>query len=568
MTKELNATVAERLAAALQRHGVDVMFSQSIPSTLILAAEDSGIRQIVYRAENAGGAMADGYARATGRIGVVTAQNGPAATLLVAPFAEALKASIPLLGLVQDVDRPSMDRNAFQEFDHFKLFDGCAKWVRRLTDPARVDDYLDMAIQAATSGRPGPVVLLLPVDLLNQPAEAPRFARTATLGEWPLDRFGPDPSRIAAAADLLATAERPVILAGGGIHASQAANELAALQDFAHLPVGYTMMGKGSVSDLHPLTLGLMANVVGKRSLGRHARALVDEADVILLVGNRTNQNGTNSWTSIPEGARIIHVDVDGQELGRTYEPAVRLLGDAKLTLSALTERLATCDLSKRRAARAAISERIAGFRALWADETKSVRDPGKHPIRPEQVMAAIDQQLPDDAILVADASYSSLWINAFIRARTAGQRFITPRGIAGLGWGYPMALGAQSGRPGVPIICVVGDGGFGHCWSELETAARAGLPVKLIILNNSVLGFQKDSEIAKLGRYTRACHFNLVDHAAIARACGVEAQRIDDGNDVVTRLAEALAYDGPVLLDIITDPDAFPPISLLDALA
>ncbi|TGV71957.1 acetolactate synthase catalytic subunit, partial [Mesorhizobium sp. M00.F.Ca.ET.149.01.1.1] len=163
-------TVAERIALALKRHGVELIFAQSLPSAVVLACEAIGIRQIAYRQENMGGAMADGYARRSGRISVVAAQNGPAATLLVAPLAEALKASVPIVALVQEVERPNFDRNAFQELDHIALFQPCAKWVRRLITADRVDDYVDAAFTAAGSGRPGPAVLLLPADMLREVA--------------------------------------------------------------------------------------------------------------------------------------------------------------------------------------------------------------------------------------------------------------------------------------------------------------------------------------------------------------------------------------------------------------
>src|SRR5690349_14302797 len=212
-----NATVALRLAEAFARHGVTLTFGQSLPSAFHLAAPHVGIDQKVYRQENAGGAMADGYARVTRKVGVVTAQNGPAATLLVAPLAEALKSSVPVVALVQEVDRPDLDRNAFQELDHIALFAGCTKWVRRVTEVSRVEDYVDMAFAAATGGRPGPAVLLLPADLLREPA-APSSGRRVSLGTYPLDRVAADPSRLDEATELLATAKNPIVMAGGGVH--------------------------------------------------------------------------------------------------------------------------------------------------------------------------------------------------------------------------------------------------------------------------------------------------------------------------------------------------------------
>src|SRR5688572_31010883 len=249
-------TVAEVVAASLKRHGVEVIFGQSLPTGAMLAAEDAGIRTFTYRTENAGGAMADGYARISHKVGIVTAQNGPAATLLVAPLAEALKSSVPVIALVQEIDRANADRNAFQELDHIALFGGCAKWIRRVTEVSRVEDYIDMAFAAATGGRPGPVVLLLPADLLTETA-APPSGRRESLGTYPLDRVAPDPARLDAAVKLLANAKNPIVMAGGGVHLSGAADALAALQETAHLPVMTTVMGKGAVDENHPLSLGV-----------------------------------------------------------------------------------------------------------------------------------------------------------------------------------------------------------------------------------------------------------------------------------------------------------------------
>ncbi|NVI93204.1 thiamine pyrophosphate-binding protein, partial [Actinomadura sp. BRA 177] len=192
-------TVADVIAGALARHGVETILGQSNPTELMLATERIGIRQILYRTENAGGAMADGFARISGRIGVVAAQNGPAATLLVVPMGEALKASVPMLVLVQEVPAAHRDRNAFQEMDHVALFAGVSKWTRRIDDPARAEDAVDHALTVANSGRPGPVVLLVPRDVLGLPAVPARFPRTADLGAFPLDRPRPDAAEVGGA---------------------------------------------------------------------------------------------------------------------------------------------------------------------------------------------------------------------------------------------------------------------------------------------------------------------------------------------------------------------------------
>ena len=297
--------VADGIADALARHEVTSVFGQSIPSALMLACIDRNIRQIAYRTENAGAVMADGFARIGGRVGVVAAQNGPAATLLVPGLAEALKSSIPVLALVQDIARNSVDKNAFQEFDHFALFAGCAKWVRRLPDAARIDDFVDMAIIAATSGRPGPAVILLPIDLLAEEVTTPQ-SRSAVLGAVPLDRSVADPASVDAAADLIANAENPVAIVGGGIHISGAQAEIAALQALASLPIGTTVMGKGAVDETDNLSLNVVGNMMGRRSAARHYHDLMQTADLVLLVATWTAQNATDTWRLLPRGARLF----------------------------------------------------------------------------------------------------------------------------------------------------------------------------------------------------------------------------------------------------------------------
>lgn len=555
-------TVAQAIADGLARHKVEVMFSQSLPSAVLLAAEAIGIKQYSYRTENAGTAMADGYARISGKVAVVTAQNGPAATLLVPGLAEAMKASIPIVALVQDVNVTQAEKNAFQELDHIGLFRSCTKWVRTLNDPDRALDYLDMAFAAAASGRPGPVALLLPADILNRPIRSDATAgRTAQLGFFPLDRVMADPARIAQAADLIAYAAHPLVIAGGGVHISGASTELAALQDQCGLPVITTVMGKGSVDERHPLSMGISGYAMGKLAPGRHMRPIVERADVILLVGTKTNQNGTDSWTLYPRGARYIHIDVDGGEIGRNYE-ALRLAGDAKLTLAELTRTLAG-----RRKPQPGLAREIAEARAKHAKDMAPLLGPSNGPARPERLMQHLQAVLTPQSIVVADASYSSLWIACYLMSQVAGARFITPRGLAGLGWGLPLALGAKTARPNAPVFCVVGDGGFAHVWSELETSVRMKTPVVLTVLNNGILGYQKHAENAKFGAHTTACYFAPVDHAAIARACGCRGVRVENADAYPAALKEALAYEGTTVLDVITDPTAFPPVTLFDQL-
>ncbi len=558
--KPMALGAAQRFAHALKRHGVEFLFGQSNPPALTLAAADLGIVQIGYRQENAGTYMADGYARATGKVPVVTAQNGPAATLLVPGLAECLSASIPIVALVQDVGPGTRDRNAFQELDQLELFRGVSKWTRRVTTADRIEDYVDMAFTAAASGRPGPAVLLVSMELLADRSEQPVAARSARLGHYPLDRTQADATQVMAAARLLASANAPVVYAGGGVIISKAQAELRALQELAHLPVATSTMGKGSVDESHPLSLGVIGYFMATRGMAKFARPLVTNADVVLLIGNRTNQNGTDSWSLLPRAATYVHLDIDPNEIGRNYE-AMRLQGDARLTLQALNTAIATLDLSKRRAARASVAADIAEAKVRHREEITVVTRSNAAPIRPERFMAELEAQLSDDHIVVADASFSSIWVANYLSA-TFDRRFITPRGQAGLGWGFPMAMGAKIGRPNRPVFCIVGDGGFGHVWSELETARRHGVKLVVAVMNNAVLGYQKHAEDAFLGRHTNVCDFNPVDHAAIARACGLKGIRLERAEDIAGAIKEAMAAEACVLIDVLADPDAMPPVA------
>jgi acetolactate synthase I/II/III large subunit len=561
--KSTNLSAGRLFASSLARHDVKLMFGQSIPSLIHLAGPEFGIAQIGYRTENAGAIMADAYARISHKVAVVTAQNGPAATLLVPALAEALTASVPVVALVQDVVLANLDRNAFQELDHLQLFRGCSKWVRRIHDPSRIEDYIDMAFTAAASGRPGPAVLLCPYDIIGAPSPI-AGGRSASLGHYPLDRALADPDRIAEAASLLAGAARPLVVAGGGVHLSDAATELAQLQENVGLPVATTTMGKGAVDERHALSLGVIGYFMGPGGMARYHRPLIDEADVILLVGNRTNQNGTDSWNLLPRGARFIHLDIDSAEVGRNYE-ALRLVGDAKLTLAALTRELLSLDLAKRRAWRPIVESRIAAGRARHRVEADPLLRSTAKPIRPERLMGDLERLLHPEDIVVSDASYASIWTTNYLTASRPGARFLAPRGMAGLGWGFPMALGAKLAAPDRRVFCIVGDGGFAHVWSELETARRHGIAVVITVLNNQTLGYQRHAEDVLFGAHTSAVDFSPVDHAAIAQACGLQGIRVTEAADYAGALKLAIETHGTTVIDAFVDPDAHPPITLFE---
>jgi acetolactate synthase-1/2/3 large subunit len=550
---------AELLMEYLQRSGVTVIFGQSIPQALLQLAPKYGIRQVSYRTENAGGVMADGFARISGTLGIVAAQNGPAATLLVAPLAEALMASTPVLALVQDVTRNNAGKNAFQELDHEALFMGCTKWIGRVDRPEQAEQQIEAAIRHAVSGRPGPVVLLLPMDLLRETTPL-QLTRRPVPVQVPYTRSIPSPDVVRQAAALIAGARRPLLVAGGGIHLAGAAGAIAEFQEEFKVPVATTNMGKGATSDGHPLSLGVIGNCMGESSPSHGMRDYIKSADVVILVGTRTNQNGTDSWRLFNAGAHFIHIDVDPSETNRNYD-SLPLIGDARDTVKALAESLRLLTMPNFDD----VSILIARSRSQAKSDLQKRLASTAAGVRPEVVMMELAELLPANAIVAADASYSTNWVSTHLPVRSTGDRFLLPRGLAGLGWGFPMAIGAKLARPDSTVVAVVGDGGFGHCWSELEAARREGIAVTVIVFNNRILGYQKHGEELEFGASTNACDLNPVDHALIAQACGCVGLTVKTHAEIRPALETSLSSKVPTVIDVHTDPSARPPLGIFE---
>lgn len=558
------ATNAVRLARALKKNGVTHMFGQSNPPAITLACMKEGIHQVPYRQENTGSYMAHGFAVTRGTVGVVTAQNGPASTLIVPGLAECKKAGHPVVAIVQEIPVERKQKNAFQELEHEKMYDPVAKWVGTIPSESRIEDFVDMAFVAATSGKPGPAVLLCPDNLFFDTAEYPvPGTRTAHLGKYPIDRFTADYKMIEAAAKKLAEAENPIIYAGGGVISSGGQEELRAIQEKYAIPVATTTMGKGSVDEKHPLSMGPIGYYMGTRGYSKFMRPMVENADVIMLIGNRTNQNGTDVWTLLPKNAEYIHIDIDPMEIGRNYE-SMRLLGDAKYTLKALDEALGALDVSKRLGKRGELENTIKRALEEHQKEVDAVVGQNICPIRVEDIVCEADKQMKDDHIVVADASFSSVWVANYVAA-TNERKFIFPRGLAGIGWGVGMAIGAAVAAPDRSVFCLTGDGGFAHDWSEMEVAKREGLSLVVAVINNECLSYQAWGEEAVLGAHTNACDLGPVDHAKIAEACGWTGITVRKPEELPGAFEKAFASDGCVLIDVMTQPRCVGPVPFIE---
>jgi len=560
------ATNAERVALSLKRHDVDVIFGMSNPVSIVLACEKAGIKQVGYRSENGGSYMTSGYASATGKIPVITGQGGAAAVLLNAGFAENLKASLPVVAILQELSFSYYDRNAFQEIDMEKVFAGTTKWVKRILSEERIEDYIDMAFAIAGSGRPGPAVLLCPNNIFDDKNLYPVAKyREANLGYYPLDRASANYSKVQEAAKLLAEAEHPFIYCGGGAVSSGAHEILRDIQEEHHMPIATTPMGKGAVDEYHPLSMGTIGYVMGKRAWSADIIPMVKRADVILLVGTRTNSNGTDNWELLPKDAKYIHIDVDPIEIGRNYE-SIRLNGDAKLTLEMLKKEMLNQNMDKRSNKRDDIEKEISNSREKYYERSADVRLSDDVPLRIERFLDILDKKLDEDHIIVGDASFASCWVMNYLRA-TKNRKFIFPRGLAGLGWGYPMAIGAKVGAPDRKVFVLCGDASFGYVWSEMEICKRYGINVVVAVINNSSLGYQKWWEIDVFDEFTTANDMGFVDHVKIAEACGIKGIAVKKPEDIEPAINEALNAKEPVLLDLLVDEKCVAPVTSMSDL-
>ena len=552
-------TGAEAMVRMLQAHDVTHMFGLCGDTTLpfydALAQLDHGITHYLTRDERHAGYMADGYARVTGKPGVCEGPSGGGATYILPGVVEANESSIPILAITTDVSTASRGRYPLTELDQKALFAPLTKWNASLDDAARLPAMVRAAFRAMTTGRPGAAHLALPFDTQKAPVDQAEVWAEPRHRAFPAERAAPDPEAIAQAAELLATARRAVVICGGGPVIAGASAELAALARLLDLPVATTVSGQGAIAETDPQALG----VVGSNGGNPATRAVVDEADLVVFIGCRAGSVTTERWRSPKPGVKIIHIDSDPMAIGANYSTDVAICADARLALAALATELDGRDLAgqggQARAA-GAWQAKLAAFAPLAASDER--------PIRPERVIAALHDLLDDDAIIVADPGTPCPYFSAHYRWRQAGRHFITNRAHGALGYALAASMGAHAGRPDVKTVAVMGDGSFGFCCGEFETICRYRMPITSIVFSNSVYGWIKAGQNAGFGQRFYNVDFNRTDHAAVASAFGVKSWRVEDPAELHRVLKEALAHDGPTLVDVISQPlhEAAAPVS------
>ena len=545
----------------LKNYGVHYLFGLDDPVHLYAALDKKMIKPITIRDEKHGAIMAHGYAKATNQPGVCTAIYGPGATNLMTGLAEALKSSTPVIALIQDIATTNRGRNASMEIDHEPLLRPVVKWVERLENPNRVAEMTRKVFRIATSGRPGPVALLCPGDVLGAEADAEIYAEPGC-NQYPSRRLRASQESIQEAVDLLAKAKKPVIIAGGGCIISQAWEQVLELAEMYRIPVATTIMGKGTILDAHPLSVGVMGSYTGgKYGRGKIANQIVSEADVAFLMGSRTDQYPYLNWTLPKKGTKIIHLDMDPDEIGRNFETHVAMVGDVKATLIDL---ISYCNENNIKIENQKIEEQIAQLKKSWRELNEPLQNADNVPIRPERVLKDLSQYLDSNTIVVTDASYVSGWAASHIDNMSKGCNFIIPRAMAGLGWGLPAAMGAKIGRPDKTVVCLTGDGAFGYVMKELETAARYNIKVITIVFNNRIWGFQKHYEQMAFGKSIE-CDLLDVDYGEVARALKCQGERIQKPNEITGALERAFDANAPYLVDLVIDLYAIAPLMMFD---
>ncbi|WP_081535901.1 thiamine pyrophosphate-binding protein [Rhodovulum sp. P5] len=550
-------TGAEAMVRMLQAHGVRHMFGLCGDTTLpfydAMARLDHGIEHILTRDERHAGYMADGYARVTGRPGVCEGPSGGGATYILPGVVEANESSIPILAITTDVSTAARGRYPLTELDQPALFLPLTKFTASIDDAAVLPAKVRAAFRAMTTGRPGAAHLAFPFDTqkgATDPAEVWADTRHQT---FPAERSAPEPEAIAAAAELLARSRRAVAICGGGPVIAGAFDELAKLSQLLDLPIATTVSGQGVIAETDPRAVG----VVGTNGGVPATRAVVEEADLILFIGCRAGSVTTERWRVPRPGVPVIHIDSDPMVIGANYPTEVAICADAKLALAALAAAVAEApDHSGAKRAAQAWAQKAAAFAPLAASDAR--------PIRPERVVATLQEVLELDAILVADPGTPCPYFSAHYRWPQAGRQFITNRAHGALGYALAAAMGAHVGRPGVKTVAAMGDGSFGFCCGELETLVRHRMPITSIVFSNATFGWIKAGQKSGFGERYYNVDFGRTDHAAVARAFGVAAWTVEDPADLAPVLKRALNHDGPTLVDIIAQPlhEAAAPVS------
>ncbi|ARP95148.1 thiamine pyrophosphate-binding protein [Bordetella genomosp. 13] len=554
MSEKLEITGGEAIARMFAAHDVELMFGMGGFQLLPYydAVRRLRLNHHLINDERCAVFAADAYTKVSGKPGVCDATLGPGATNLVTGLAEAYNAGTAMVALVGDSHRLHSWKNMTQEARQLEVLRPVVKDVLRVEKIERIPELVRRAFSIATSGRPGPVVLDVPEDIAHEvhAFDASAFQASEVYRRAPALRCRPDAQAVREAADLLAKARRPLMLCGGGVHISDAADTV---QDFArrfNIPVAHTMSGKGAIACSDPLSAGLF----GRYS--RKANDFIATSDCLFVVGCKLGEVATRRYELLAGGAPIIHLDIVAEEFDRTTQPTLRLWGDVRATLQELGEAMGPAEGIRQQ--RQAYAEEVAQANAEWRESVQAKLTSTDRPIGMARLMHELNATLPEDGILVADGGFAAHWGGLLFDTKRAGRGFVPDRGFASIGYGIPGAIGAAIAAPGRQVVSLTGDGGCNMSLGELETAVRMGLSFTLIVVNNAASGYIKALQHLMYGSGSyQSSDLAETSYADVATALGCHGIRLEDPDRIRDALREAYACKGrPTVLDVVVTRD------------
>ncbi|MCK4712610.1 MAG: thiamine pyrophosphate-binding protein, partial [Marinosulfonomonas sp.] len=492
--------------------------------------------------------MADAYSRVTGRVGVCEGPSGGGATYILPGLIEANDSSHAVLGITTDISVASYGKYPLTEVDQDALMRPLTKWNTVIKQAAHIPRMVRKAFRAMSCAPTGSAHLGLPYDIQYDAVDMADIWSDPALASYPAYRATPDLAAIKAAVDAILSAKSPLIICAGGVVISGASEELGRLATRLDIPVATSISGQGSLAETHAQCLG----VVGSNGGTDETWALMQAADLVVFMGCRAGSTTTSRWEAPKQGARIVHFDADPMVIGANYQTEVGVVGDLRAALAAVNAELDTRGQGSTTFGGAAA---VAQAKQRKFDAFNTLAQSNETPIRPERVIATMMQTLPNDATILSDPGTSCPYFSAYYQLPMAGRRFITNRAHGALGYSLSAALGAWYGRPDSKVVAMMGDGSFGFTCGELETVVRAGAPITYIVFSNASFGWIKASQERDVGARYYNVDFDRTDHAKIADAYGVKSWRVTDPADLLPVMRKAIAFDGPTLIDIVTQP-------------
>ncbi|MEM2923349.1 MAG: biosynthetic-type acetolactate synthase large subunit [Candidatus Nitrosocaldus sp.] len=540
---------AKALIQALEREGVNAVFGMPGGANLPIYDElySSSIRHILVRHEQSAAHMADGYARIKRKAGVCFATSGPGATNLVTGIATAYMDSSPIVAVTGQVPKAMIGKDAFQECDIVGISASITKYCFQPMSAGEVPEVVKKAFYIAESGRPGPVLIDVPKDVQQESADMVFPEIVKIRGYSP--HIEPDVAQVASAIDLLLKAERPIIMAGGGVHISGAFAELQALAEMLMIPVVTTFKGKGVFPENHPLSLG---------PIGMHGHAeankLVTEADVLLAVGSRFSDRSVGRFDEFGRDMKIIHIDIDPAEIGKNKQADIGIVGDVKVSLRIMLKMLAN-RVAKKGEGEWENSQWLKHVREVKEYYRSMIKDHARE-VTAMKAIKKLRELLPADAIVTTEVGQCQMWTSLHFDVITPGT-FFSSTGLGTMGFGFPASIGAKVARPDVPVVDIAGDGSFNMTENSLAVSVLENIPVIVFLLNNYSLGMVAQWQRLFYNRRMIGVDLKgMPDFVKVAEAYGAQGIRAESMDELDKAIRTALRSDVTTVIDIPIDPE------------